>query len=185
MILQKEFYFVRHGQTDGNVAVIKADYGDIPLNPTGREQARAIEPLVATLPVKTVCYSPLRRAVETREIACTRLLVNHAEVVNLSECNKQIWTEMTAIGKEAHKSTQEPVYGFMQRVLSGINQALSCEGPVLIVAHGGVHWATCCLMEIDEHNWVSENCVVTHFIPREDGSWSARKLNEAILTCVS
>lgn len=178
MIIKKEFYFVRHGQTDGNAAAVKQDHGDISLNATGREQARMIEPIIASLPVKTICYSPLKRAKETRELACARLTATHAEVTNLSECNTQIWQEMTALGKHAKATSREPVYSFMQRVLKGINEALSCHGPVLIVAHGGIHWATCCLMEIDEHDWIIDNCIVTHFSIEEDGRWNARKLYE-------
>ncbi len=178
MITQKEFYFIRHGQTDGNAAAVKQDHGDISLNSMGREQARMIEPIVASLPVKTICYSPLKRAKETREIACSSLIATHAEVTNLSECNTQIWQEMTTLGKQAKSTLNEPVYSFMQRVLKGINEALACHGPVLIVAHGGVHWAACCLMEIDHHDWMIDNYIVTHFSIKEDGRWTARKLNE-------
>jgi uncharacterized phosphatase len=74
-------------------------------------------------------------------------------------------------------TTLGPVYSFMQRVLKGINEALVCHGPVLIVAHGGVHWAACCLMEIDQHDWMIDNCILTHFSIKEDGRWTARKLN--------
>lgn len=57
MILKKEFYFVRHGQTDYNIAKHKKDLDhpiDIPLNDTGRTQAKLIEPLVAVLPIQTI-----------------------------------------------------------------------------------------------------------------------------------
>lgn len=30
-------------------------------------------------------------------------------------------------------------FSFMQRVLAGVNEALSMEGPVLIMVHGGIH----------------------------------------------
>lgn len=177
MITKKEFYFVRHGQTDSNVASIKRDCGDIPLNRVGVDQAHRIEPIVATLPVKTVCTSPLIRTKQTRDIACSRLVAAHIEVMDIAESTMEIWQEMLALGKNAHKSLNEPVYSFMQRVLKGMNQALLHEGPVLIVAHGGVHWAICCLMEIDEHDWIIENCIVTHFVPKEEG-WIASKLND-------
>jgi probable phosphoglycerate mutase len=177
LLTQKEFYFVRHGQTDGNVATIRQDYGDIPLNPTGREQARIIEPLIANLPIKSVYCSPLKRAKETRDIACMNLRTAHAELAELSECSKQVWQEMTRLGKMAREETTEPVYSFMRTILKGLNLALSCEGPVLIVAHGGVHWATCCLMEIDQHDWIVENCGVIHFYVKGDGTWAAKKLN--------
>lgn len=107
MIIQKEFYFVRHGQTDGSAAAVKQDHGDISLNTTGRKQARMIEPIIASLPVKTICYSPLKRAKETREIACSNLTATHAEMANLSECNTQIWQEMTGLGIHAKSTSKE------------------------------------------------------------------------------
>lgn len=177
MITKKEFYFVRHGQTEGNAAAVKQDHGDISLNATGRQQARMIGPIVASLPVQTICYSPLKRAKETRDIVCSGLNAPHAEVVKLSECNTQIWLEMTAMGKEAKNASHEPVYSFMQRVVQGINEALAYHGPVLIVAHGGIHWAICCFMEMDQHDWIVDHCIVTHFSVKEDGHWTARKLN--------
>jgi uncharacterized phosphatase len=176
MFIRKEFYFVRHGQTDGNVAVAKQDHGDIPLNETGRQQATVIQPVIASLPIKTICCSPLKRAQETREIACSDLCASQLEIENLSECTAKIWLEMTQLGKGASKTLQEPVYSFMQRALKGVNEALASEGPVLIVAHGGIHWAICCFMEIDQHNWVVDNCAVVHFSIKEGGGWSAKHL---------
>ena len=61
MILAKEFYFVRHDQTDHNISKdqYKGDHvSTIPLNETGRKQALAIQPIIATLPFHAV-YSSL------------------------------------------------------------------------------------------------------------------------------
>jgi probable phosphoglycerate mutase len=176
MILKKEFYFIRHGQTDGNIAPsIKTNHGDISLNETGVAQAHRIEHRVSSLPIKTICCSPLKRAKETKEICCARLSAQHHEIHDLTECNSVIWQKMTSLGEEAHKYPEEPVYGFMQRALSGINQALSKEGPVLIVAHGGIHWAACCFMKIS-HEGVIDNCGLVHFSISETGQWQAKKL---------
>ena len=74
MILQKEFYFLRHGQTDGNVSLSsKTSHGDIPLNQTGLAQAQEIEPLISLLSIKSICFSPLKRAQQTKEICCRNL----------------------------------------------------------------------------------------------------------------
>ena len=176
MILQKEFYFIRHGQTDGNLNLsVKTSHGDISLNQTGVAQAKEIEPLIALLPIKSVCFSPLVRAKQTKEICCSNLKsIAHHELPNLTECNPEIWQKMTALGAEAITCSQEPVCTFMQRVRTGINEALSMEGPVLIVAHGGIHWAMCCFMQV-EHNWIVDNCVPIHF-SCVSNRWIARKL---------
>lgn len=80
MILTKEFYFVRHGQTDHNIHDGKHKDGhpeDIPLNKTGGNQALAIKLLIALLPVQTVCCSLMKRAQKTKKIIFS--LENHGK----------------------------------------------------------------------------------------------------------
>ena len=172
----KEFYFIRHGQTDHNLKAGKKEEQspDIPLNDNGRGQARSIEPLIASLPVKRVCCSPFRRAQETKEIITQRLLVPHHEIKDLGECTTQIWDEMMAFGKGDISEAQEPIRSFFERVQRGLNEALHQEGPVLVVAHGGIHWALCLLLNPTEHDWIIDNCVPVHFT--FNGQWQAKKL---------
>lgn len=59
------FVFIRHGETDWNRAGLFQGRSDIPLNETGREQARAASRLMANLHVSRVMVSPLQRAMET------------------------------------------------------------------------------------------------------------------------
>lgn len=181
MILKKEFYFVRHGQTDHN---IKSNLfegvlpEDIDLNQTGRNQAKAIEPVIATLPITTVCTSPMKRAQETKKIITKRLEASHHCINNLTECTDEIWCEMEALGMCSSLPLEGGVRLFMDRVREGINEALSLPGTSLIVAHGGIHWAMCYMMGIESHDWSIENCSIVHFsynaqnIPK----WVARKL---------
>ncbi len=179
MILRKEFYFVRHGQTDHNISEGKEKgdhHGDIPLNATGRNQAAAIEPMIALLPILTICTSPMKRAKETKEIISARLPVPHYEINNLGECSAKIWGEMAQLGMYSPLPVGGEARLFIERVRKGINQTLSLPGPVLIVAHGGVHWATCCLMGIENHAWAVNNCDLVHFSIGEDGKWNASKL---------
>lgn len=178
MILKKEFYFVRHGQTDHNISNVnlKTDHpSDIPLNETGRNQAKAIEPLIASLPIQTICASPLNRVKETKEIITSRLLAKHYEIENLSECSAEIWRELVKLGMYSPFPTSGPARTFMDRVREGLNQALLLPGPTLIVAHGGVHWSICCLLGIQEHKWAIDNCVPVHFSIDAEGKWQARK----------
>lgn len=174
MLIKKEFYFIRHGQTDYNVSNHKVDHEDVSLNAVGFQQAKDIEPIIATLPIRSVCCSPLKRAKETKETISKRLQLTHYEMPELGECSLQVWSDMTKYG--SFQSSDEHVKIFMQQTLHGINKALSCEGPVLIVAHGGIHWAMCCLMGIENHEWIIDNCLPIHFFP-EDHLWKARKLS--------
>jgi uncharacterized phosphatase len=177
--MSQEFYFVRHGQTDHNLleGTEKGDHtGDIPLNSTGREQAIQIEPIVSRLPIQTICASPMKRAQETRDIISARLSVPHYEFSEFTECSAAIWKELVQIGMH----TSIPVNGeagqFIGRVQKGIDRVLILTSPVLIVAHGGIHWAICSLLHIQSHHWAIENCGVVHFFVDEKGQWLAQKL---------
>lgn len=172
MILKKEFYFVRHGQTDYNISLIKINHADVPLNATGRKQALSIAPSVNRLPFKTICCSPLKRAKETKELLVPDQ--NHEEIEDLSECTSQIWGEMTSLGSLAFDEGSLVVKNFLERAKNGIHQALKNEGPVLIVAHGGIHWAICYWMNIQEHNWIVDNCRPVHFFINEANQWKAK-----------
>lgn len=182
MILQKEFYFIRHGQTDHNISDgnLKKDHPeDIPLNETGKAQAKSIAPAISTLPIRTVCASPLKRVQQTKEIITHHLQAEHHEIHDLGECTAQIWKEMVQLGMYSSLPKEGLARYFMDRVRNGINQALSLPGPSLIVAHGGVHWALCCLMGIEEHEWAIGNCVPVHFL--FEGKWVAKKLLDPLI----
>lgn len=177
MIIKKEFYFVRHGQTDSNAANLKADHSDEPLNAVGRQQAQRIEPLVASLPVTAICHSPLQRARETKEIVTAKLALANYSISLLGECTFQIWNDMTRRGSYIYHHDAVHVQQFMDRVYRGLNEALLLvDGPPLIVAHGGVHWAICTLLAITEHDWLIDNCLPVRFYPDTSGCWKAKKL---------
>lgn len=174
MITKKEFYFIRHGQTDYNLLGNKVDHPDVPLNAFGRVQAQKIEPLITSLDINTICFSPFKRAKETKDIITSKLSAKEWEIPHLGECSLNVWQEMTNLGSKALSCTSKTVQEFMQQVIIGVNQALDKEGTILIVAHGGIHWALCCLMNVDEE-WMIDNCVPVHFSYNED-KWTAKKL---------
>lgn len=65
----QQFIFIRHGETDWNREGLFQGRSDIPLNETGREQAHAAARIMANVTVSKVMVSPLRRAIETAELA--------------------------------------------------------------------------------------------------------------------
>ena len=60
-----KIYLIRHGQTDWNRAGKIQGMRDIPLNETGRQQARQLAEGMADRPVARVFTSRLKRARET------------------------------------------------------------------------------------------------------------------------
>ncbi len=168
---QREFYFVRHGQTHPH-----SGSTDISLNQVGRQQALALKETIAPLPVQTVCFSPLKRAMETKEILMAHLCKQEHLIHDLSECSRQVWDEMTSLGSVAYQEGSVAVKGFMNQALRGLYQALSHPDPVLIIAHGGIHWAICYFLEIEDHSWLVENCVPLHFTNKN--GWKAKMLKQ-------
>jgi broad specificity phosphatase PhoE len=63
----KTIYFIRHGQSDDNVAPVFQS-PDSPLSAKGRRQAEAVAKRIASLKFDVLISSPLHRAKETAEI---------------------------------------------------------------------------------------------------------------------
>jgi len=97
---------------------------DVSLNAVGFQQAKDIALVFRNLPIRSICFSPLKRAKETKEVISKNIQANHYEIPELGECSLQVWDDMTACGANAYHSSHEHVKTFMQKVLSGINQAL-------------------------------------------------------------
>ncbi len=68
-----DLYLVRHGETEWNRLRRIQGLTDIPLNDTGREQARRTGMLLTRRPIARVYASPLGRARETAEIIAREL----------------------------------------------------------------------------------------------------------------
>jgi uncharacterized phosphatase len=178
MFEKKDFYFVRHGQTDYNLLTeVTEDYpGDMPLNQTGRKQAEAIKPLIQTLPFDGICASPLLRAQETKSIITQGLLAPHHEIGDLKECTLEIWNEMTLLSLGDPAPSNGPAKSFFDQVERGLRLSLQRSKTPLVVAHGGVHWALCYLLSISEHEWEIDNCGVVQFSFSKLTRWTARRL---------
>jgi probable phosphoglycerate mutase len=75
-----DLYLVRHGETEWNRQRRIQGLTDIPLNDTGREQARVTGMLLTRRPITRVVASPLGRARETAEIITAQLGLGDPEL---------------------------------------------------------------------------------------------------------
>ena len=155
--------YLRHGQTDWNARNLVQGRTDIPLNGTGREQARAqAQALTSQQPPVDVIYaSPMLRARETAEIIQRALgaplyfddrlmeqCFGKQEGVHRTELiGGSIATHYAALGEaEFLRQGAETFSALYERVgdfLDGIASRHTGQC-VLVVAHGGVgrmvHW---------------------------------------------
>ena len=151
------FFFVRHGETDWNRECRIMGCTDIPLNEMGRKQALALQDQIKDLDIKTICTSPLKRALQTAEILNEVLAVPIIKLPDLKEVGWGV-QEGQVKGSPAsgermlenykqgiHPARAEAYELFEKRVVKGINEAFTFPDPVLVVSHGGVFWslATC------------------------------------------
>ncbi len=147
MLELRDFYFIRHGETDWNREHRGMGQKDIPLNERGLEQAHKAATVLVKEPIQTICFSPLMRARVTAEIIGEKLNVPLVEIPGLIECSwgenegkiKGKWTDDWVRGTEIPGA--ENYQEFLRRAVAAINRATKENGPVLIVAHGGVFWA--------------------------------------------
>jgi|GEM_PF-1591978 len=171
MITINEFYFIRHGQTDDH-----DDDPNIPLNATGLEHVKKQVRLIKDLNIKTICSSPLRRAIETAKILNSTANVEIKIIDSLKECTTKIWKTMTNNIEPDCSLTKE----FFNQVFSGVKEATERNGHVLIVSHVGIHYALCKLLKVSDHQWMLDNCGLVHF-RKLNQKWCAQVLNTQII----
>jgi broad specificity phosphatase PhoE len=164
-----EIWLVRHGQTDWNIEGRWQGHADIPLNPTGQEQARSLASELAEngQTFQAIYSSDLKRAYQTaQEIGKSLDLPVHKDR-RLREISKGAWegmlvSQVSELSNEAIRQRQEdPLYtrspggeSLMEvaaRLSSAADDIASAHpvGPVLVVTHGLALAALLCLA----NNW--------------------------------
>ncbi|WP_419903403.1 histidine phosphatase family protein [Kiloniella sp.] len=148
MLIQKPFYFLRHGETNWNKEGRYQGQQDIPLNPRGISQAEKSRSQLVGQPFSEIHSSTLIRAKATAEIVNASLQLPLYSYDSLRECNYgelegQLKTDPTLDSRwragytpQAAESYQE----FSIRVIKAVNEILSSKETALIVAHRAVFW---------------------------------------------
>jgi broad specificity phosphatase PhoE len=152
---RRGFWFLRHGQTEWNARGVSQGAVDLPLNETGRVQARAAAPLLEGRGLVGIVASPLSRARETAEIVNRALELpldfdpDLREVMFGGQEGKplapwfQQWLDgdFTPPGAESFSELSARAAAALQRILPR-------PGPLLIVSHGAIFRAMRGLMGV-------------------------------------
>ena len=146
----------RHGQTEWNADRRFQGHTDIALSDRGRLQAHALGRALRGRHISAAYVSPMRRAVETAEIALADAGIPMTPIEELRELSLGDWEGCTVdeIRQQAGDPYAawlrapldhpppgaEPLPDVRDRVLAAVERiaALHAEGDALLIAHGGV-----------------------------------------------
>lgn len=146
-------YLIRHGQTEWNIAGRAQGHTDIPLDPTGLEQAAALGQSFADLSVDRIYSSDLERAHETAKAISAATGVPIEPRTELRERGFGEWegsnfhevtTRMESIGREQNLSIVEvrppggeSFHDVWNRTERFKNEVETSDDNIVIVGHGG------------------------------------------------
>lgn len=177
-------YLVRHGETDWNTQHKLQGHTDIPLNETGKSQAKALQKVLLKEKIDAVFSSDLKRAVETAEILSSHLPLTVIKDEALRERKFGPFEGLTvAEYKEQYKNltgqNNHPFQGpfeekwheevestpeVLNRVFTFISGQIKLhpEKTLLIVSHGGVIHGTLRHLGLQEESISIKNCAYLH-----------------------
>lgn len=170
------FYFLRHGETDHNAHKIYDDFTEIHLNENGKKQALQVQQIFHSLPVATVCSSPLLRVQQTKSIVLANKLVHDVVLDEFRECPSNLWRLfLAAETRELTIKEWALINEFTRRVKTGLEKTLQYNAPVLLIAHGGTYWALAHLLQLQGNRKIG-NCIPMYIFPEELEIWKAEPI---------
>jgi broad specificity phosphatase PhoE len=180
-------YFLRHGESAGNIARVAQGRADFPLSDLGREQARQAGRWFADCELDLILTSPLLRASETAEIIAREAGIGTVQEreelieIDIGPISGLRWDEATArhpeIMRQFHMHSWDGVPGAEHSdVLFHRAEAiwrllldLAADGApnILAVTHSGLlQWII--KASLDHQEWLPlfpmRNCGVFHFL---------------------
>ncbi len=175
---RKQFYFLRHGQTDWNFARLMQGISDIPLNEEGKKQAQQVSRIISSLEgIDVIYHSGLSRARQTMEIACTsHISIPRYEERSIQERHFGEWEGKNVSFNHQEIKKECPPQGesfdlFKERVKGGIDRILTHTLP-LCVSHGGVYYALCELFSINSEEYPPLKNGELVYFSENYGNWS-------------
>ena len=147
-------YLARHGQTAYNKEGRFQGQQQIPLDQTGREQARELAERAVAYGFAALWCSPLRRARETADAVAARIGLEPVEDARFMETDAGDWTNRTFVEVRAQApelfdafASAQPDFAFPGgesfaeqevRVDAGLQRVQAGALPALVVCHGMV-----------------------------------------------
>jgi broad specificity phosphatase PhoE len=104
-------YLIRHGATENNLAdppILQGNSVDLPLSPTGRQQAARVTELLAEHEIGAVLSSTMKRAKETAQIIAephglSVTSFDELQEVNVGDWEGRSWVEIAQTEPEAYR----------------------------------------------------------------------------------
>ncbi|HCM94065.1 histidine phosphatase family protein [Glutamicibacter arilaitensis] len=142
--METSLALVRHGQTDWNLAGRLQGRTDIPLNETGREQARAVGRALAGQGWSLILGSPLERAQETATLMAEQLGAATGDAVpelierGFGPLESRIMAEVSEEETAAAKDQLEPRADILSRAIPALLELAKAHAgtKIMIVSHG-------------------------------------------------
>jgi broad specificity phosphatase PhoE len=139
-----EIWLIRHGETDWNRNGRVQGWTDIPLNATGRDQAKRLARWLKDVKFEHIYSSDLSRALDTAKAVAS---VHHMEVTTTKTMREQFFGQAEGLNRvekdkrfpngapdaETWEALEQRVSSFLKEVASHHH-----TGPILVAAHGGV-----------------------------------------------
>src|SRR5579872_1974440 len=139
----REFWFLRHGETDWNAQNLSQGSIDVPLNANGLAQAHAAAKRLVGRGIAALVGSPLQRARVTGEIVADAIglpLILDASLREVSFASKEgqpmaPWFSEWVAGNYTPEGA-ESFAELRARAVAVLNRLLSHPAPLLVVGHG-------------------------------------------------
>ncbi|WP_339860647.1 histidine phosphatase family protein [Thalassospira alkalitolerans] len=181
------FVFIRHGETDANKAGIIAGSTEPPLNDIGREQARAIAPLMARGVWHALYVSPQDRARQTADLVMPGYdphILDGLRERHWGDLEGRPMTELcprfeTPPDGEGFDAMCQRVSFAMQQALSEVSDRLT-----VVVAHSGVARCILYMTGFDAEGPRMANATPILFRPTAT-DWEYENLTEDLIKEIS
>jgi broad specificity phosphatase PhoE len=192
---------VRHGETEWNVTLQYQGHANVPLNETGREQARLLGERLAKKEAVALYSSDIVRAWETAGIIGPHVNLKPEKMTDLREINVGQWEGLTPeqlyrrfpdhmqeyerdpartvrMGGESYAQLQQRAL----RALHTIEESHGLNETVIAVSHGGTIRALLChVIDLDLGNfgrlWLDNGSITV--LRRDTKGWRLTCLNDA------